>query len=195
MQRSSCVHVWEEAWLHGSRWWLVGLGGGCLVLYLVRRLKQWTQKRCPHWAWNGLRKISLHFWHWYLISMATASTRRGIPGSAGSKEELKDGRAISFHLLFILIWKTKGHMITHHFLMWCRFTHDVDLHPGPLSSCWGAVFSRHGNGSDAEFYYGIKILMRQWAERGGNSHGDVLPSKTMNNPFQSNKSSRYKIQT
>lgn len=31
--------------------------------YLVSCLKQYTQKRCPHCAWKGFLRTSLHFWH------------------------------------------------------------------------------------------------------------------------------------
>lgn len=66
--------------------------------YLVSCLKQNTQKRCPHCAWKGFLRISLHCWHWYFGSMDTDNTSRDIPGNVESKEDGKDGRAIAFHL-------------------------------------------------------------------------------------------------
>lgn len=101
----------EEIFFPPSRWRKSGWemegespkGGQEHLEYLVSCLKQYTQKRCPHCAWKGFLRTSLHFWHWYLCSMDTDRTCRDIPGKVESIDEGKDGRAIPFHLSSMLI--------------------------------------------------------------------------------------------
>lgn len=88
-------------------------GGHERLGYLVSCLKQYTQKRCPHCAWKGFLRTSLHFWHWYLGSMDTDRTRWGIPGKEESIEEGKEGRAITFHLPSMLIILKKNRKQKH----------------------------------------------------------------------------------
>lgn len=92
----------EKKWMGSEKIKVRKKGRGCLG-YLVSCLKQYTQKRCPHCAWKGFRRTSLHFWHWYLGSMDTDRTWRDIPGKVESIDEGKDGRAIPFHLPSVLI--------------------------------------------------------------------------------------------
>lgn len=74
-------------------------------VYLVSSLKQWTQKRWPHWAWTGFLSTWRHCWHLYLFSMGTDNTLRGIPGK--DEEQSSEIRAILPHQSVVNSWEGK----------------------------------------------------------------------------------------
>lgn len=86
-----CISIRQGRGLHCTRLWVVW---GPPV-YLVSSLKQWTQKRWPHWAWTGFLSTWRHCWHLYLFSMGTDNTLRGIPGK--DEEQSSEIRAILPH--------------------------------------------------------------------------------------------------
>lgn len=124
---------WEMEW----GWKKSQEGGHERLGYLVSCLKQYTQKRCPHWAWKGFLRTSLHFWHWYLGSMDTDRTRWGIPGKEESIEEGKEGRAITFHLPSMLIILKKNRNIQK---KWINFTYNMNS--SKLVNDWIALIKK-----------------------------------------------------